>query len=88
MAALHETRNAYVARVLDMAQTGLDKNGLELESVAITDVDQTDIEYFNPSNKFDAEGLTTVIQAIEERRKLRNDIEQDTMIRIRRGGTS
>ncbi|MEM8755129.1 MAG: SPFH domain-containing protein, partial [Pseudomonadota bacterium] len=80
---LHENRNEYVARVLTQAQKGLDKNGLELESVAITDIDQTDLEYFNPSNRFDAEGLTSVIQAVEERRKLRNDIEQDTMIRIR-----
>ncbi|MEM7239527.1 MAG: SPFH domain-containing protein, partial [Pseudomonadota bacterium] len=83
MEELHENRDTYVARVQEMAQTGLDKNGLELESVAITDVDQTDIEYFNPSNRFDAEGLTSVIEAIENRRKLRNDIEQDAMIKIR-----
>ncbi|MEO1017486.1 MAG: SPFH domain-containing protein, partial [Pseudomonadota bacterium] len=80
---MHENRNIYVASVLRAAQEGLDKNGLELESVAITDIDQTDIEFFNPSNRFDAEGLTTVIESIEERRKLRNDIEQETMIRIR-----
>ena len=80
---VHENRNEYVARVKEMAQEGLDKNGLELESVAATDIDQTDIQYFNPSNKFDAEGLTAVIEAVEERRKLRNDIEQDAMIKIR-----
>ncbi|MEL6577046.1 MAG: SPFH domain-containing protein, partial [Pseudomonadota bacterium] len=80
---VHENRNDYVARVLQAAQVGLDKNGLELESVAITDIDQTEIEYFNPSNRFDAEGLTSVIEAIENRRKLRNDIEQDAMIKIR-----
>ena len=80
---VHEDRNAYVARVKDMAQEGLNTNGLELESVAVTDIDQTDIEYFNPSNRFDAEGLTNVIEAIETRRKLRNDIEQDSMIKIR-----
>ena len=80
---IHENRTAYVARVQEMAQLGLGKNGLELESVAVTDLDQTDIQYFNPSNRFDAEGLTTVIREIEERRKLRNDIEQDSMIRIR-----
>ncbi|MEO0960568.1 MAG: SPFH domain-containing protein, partial [Pseudomonadota bacterium] len=68
---VHENRNDYVARVLQAAQAGLDKNGLELESVAITDIDQTEIEYFNPSNRFDAEGLTNVIEAIEARRKLR-----------------
>ncbi len=80
---VHEDRNSYVARVKDMAQDGLDTNGLELESVAITDIDQTDIQYFNPSNRFDAEGLTQVIEAVESRRKLRNDIEQDATIQIR-----
>ena len=80
---LHEDRNNYVGKVLEDAQAGLDKNGLELESVSITDIDQTEIEYFNPSNKFDAEGLTTVIKAIEDRRRIRNDIEQDTMTKIR-----
>ncbi|MEM7176333.1 MAG: hypothetical protein AAF503_01400 [Pseudomonadota bacterium] len=80
---VHEDRNTYVARVKDMAQEGLDANGLELEGVAITDIDQTGIEYFNPSNRFDAEGLTQVIEAVESRRKLRNDIEQQAMIQIR-----
>ncbi|MEO1541526.1 MAG: SPFH domain-containing protein, partial [Pseudomonadota bacterium] len=60
MEELHESRHTYVDRVLAAAQAGLDKNGLELESVAITDIDQTDIQFFNPSNRFDAEGLTTV----------------------------
>ena len=36
---LHESRNSYVVRVLEVAQQGLDKNGLELESVAVTDID-------------------------------------------------
>jgi uncharacterized membrane protein YqiK len=66
-----------------LAQEDLEKNGLELESVAIIDIDQTALEYFNPSNRFDAEGLTSLIKEIEERRKLRNDIEQDSMIKIR-----
>ena len=56
---------------------------LELETVALTDLDQTDLQFFNPSNRFDAEGLTKLIGEIEDRRKLRNDIEQDSMIRIR-----
>ena len=51
--------------------------------VAIPDLDQTDLEFFNPSNRFDAEGLTVLIEDIEDRRKLRNDIEQDATIQIR-----
>ncbi len=80
---MHEQRGEYVQRVKQAAAEGLAQNGLELESVAITDLDQTDLEYFNPSNRFDAQGLTQLIQEIESRRKLRNDIEQESMILIR-----
>ena len=41
------------------------------------------MEFFNPSNAFDAEGLTRLTEQIERRKKIRNDIEQDTMIQIR-----
>jgi len=83
MEQMHEQRGEYVARVKASAAEALAQNGLELESVAITDLDQTDLEHFNPSNRFDAEGLTRLMEEIEARRKLRNDIEQDSMIRIR-----
>src|SRR5579864_6623264 len=83
MEEMHERRGEYVARVKDSAKESLKQNGLELESVAITDLDQTDLEFFNPSNRFDAEGLTRLMEDIEDRRKLRNDIEQDSMIKIR-----
>lgn len=80
---MHEQRGDYVSLVGESAKEMLAKNGLELESVAITDIDQTDMEYFNPSNQFDAHGLTQLIQDIESKRKLRNDIEQDSVIQIR-----
>ena len=83
MEQMHEQRGDYVARVTQAAAEALAQNGLELESVAITDLDQTDLEFFNPSNRFDAEGLTRLMEDIEAKRKLRNDIEQDSMIRIR-----
>src|SRR6187455_3189572 len=83
MEQMHEQRGEYVTRLKAAAAEALAQNGLELESVAITDLDQTDLEYFNPSNRFDAEGLTRLMEDIEARRKLRNDIEQDSMIRIR-----
>src|SRR3982074_3072472 len=83
MEQMHEQRGEYVARVKAAAAEALAHNGLELESVAITDLDHTDPEFFNPSNRFDAEGLTQLMEEIEAKRKLRNDIEQDSMIRIR-----
>src|SRR5258705_7400505 len=83
MEQMHEQRGEYVTRLKATAAEALAQNGLELESVAITDLDQTDLEFFNPSNRFDAEGLTQLMEDIEAKRKLRNDIEQDSMIKIR-----
>ena len=39
--------------------------------------------YFNPANRFDAEGLTALIRVVEDRRKLRNEIEQQSVVSIR-----
>src|SRR4029079_10574070 len=80
---LHEKRGAYVRRVRESAAEDLTKNGLELESVSLTQLDQTSMEVFNPSNAFDAEGLTRLTETIEPRKKQRNDVEQDTLIAIR-----
>src|SRR5229473_434 len=83
MEELHEKRGEYVRRVRETVAADLLQNGLELESASLTQLDQTAMEYFNPSNAFDAEGLTRLTEQIERRKKIRNDIEQDTMIQIR-----
>ncbi|WP_108818030.1 flotillin family protein [Pseudovibrio sp. Alg231-02] len=84
MEELHEQRVSFVQKVQAAVSEDLLKNGLELESVSLTGLDQTRMEYFNPNNAFDAEGLTKLTQEIEERRRKRNDIEQDTEVLIRR----
>jgi uncharacterized membrane protein YqiK len=83
MEELHEKRGDYVKRVRAAVAEDLLKNGLELESASLTQLDQTAMEFFNPSNAFDAEGLTRLTETIETRKKKRNDIEQDTLIQIR-----
>jgi len=80
---MHEQRGSYAAAVRDLASESLAANGLELESVAIADLDQTSLEFFDPSNAFDAEGLTQLTESIEGRRKMRNEIEQRTLVEIR-----
>ncbi|CAN5170953.1 hypothetical protein BH10PSE7_BH10PSE7_10920 [soil metagenome] len=80
---MHELRGDYAARVHQVAAESLAANGLELESVAIVDLDQTSLEYFDPSNAFDAEGLTQLTESIETRRRMRNEIEQRTLVDIR-----
>ncbi len=83
MENMHEKRGDYVRRVKQTVAEDLLKNGLELESVSLTGFDQTNMDFFNPSNAFDAEGLTRLTEEIERRKKIRNDIEQDTLIQIR-----
>lgn len=83
MEELHEKRGSYVRRVREAVAEDLTKNGLELESASLTQLDQTGMEFFNPSNAFDAEGLTRLTEQIERRKKQRNDVEQDTLIAIR-----
>lgn len=84
MEELHEQRVNFVQKVQLAVSEDILKNGLELESVSLTGLDQTNREFFNPDNAFDAEGLTKLTQAIEERRKTRNDIEQETQVLIER----
>ena len=82
MEELHEKRVDFVQKVQQVVSEDLLKNGLELESVSLTGLDQTSFEHFNPQNAFDAEGMTKLTEAIESRRKKRNDIEQDMAVAI------
>lgn len=83
MEELHEQRVNFAQKVQSAVSEDLHKNGLELESVSLTSLDQTNREFFNPNNAFDAQGLTKLTEEIEARRKQRNDIEQDTEVEIR-----
>ncbi len=84
MEELHEQRVNFVQKVQAAVSEDILKNGLELESVSLTGLDQTNREFFNADNVFDAEGLTKMTQAIEERRRIRNEIEQNTLVAIAR----
>jgi uncharacterized membrane protein YqiK len=82
MSQLHEQRAEFVQKVQQVSAADLAMNGLELESVSLTGLDQTSIEHFNANNAFDAEGLTKLTEQIELRKKARNDIEQETRVQI------
>jgi flotillin len=82
MIEMHEQRSDFVQRVQNNVANDLEKNGLELESVSLTGFDQTELEYFNENNAFDAEGRARLAKIIEEKRKETNDIEQENRIKI------
>lgn len=82
MTEMHEQRADFVQKVQQNVANDLEKNGLELESVSLTGFDQTDLEFFNENNAFDAEGRARLAKIIEEKRKETNDIEQENRIKI------
>lgn len=83
MQDLQDAREKFVQGVQNTVAEDLTKNGLELESVSLTNFNQTSKEFFDPNNAFDAEGLTKLTQETERRRKERNEVEQDTEVAVR-----
>lgn len=83
MEEIHQDRVGYIRRVAEQAGQTLGGNGLELENASLTSLNQSDISVFNPANAFDAEGLTQLTEQIEERRRLRNRIENEARIDIK-----
>lgn len=84
MDELHQNRRDFVIKVSEALSDDLSLNGLELESVSVSELDQTDRKYFNPQNAFDAQGLTLLSEMIQTRTKQRNAIERDAEIAIKR----
>jgi uncharacterized membrane protein YqiK len=82
MDELHEKRVEFVMQVQKSVTEDLSRNGLELESVSLTELDQTSREFFKESNAFDAQGLAKLTEITEGKRKERNDIEQNTRLSI------
>lgn len=83
MSELYEKRANFVQKVQQTVAEDLLKNGMELETVSLTSLDQTDMKFFNPENAFDAEGLTKLTEIVQSKRKIRNDITQETEIQIK-----
>ena len=82
MNELHEKRSDFVQKVQNALASDLEKNGLELESVSLTGLDQTNITHFDSNNAFDAQGLTKITKTIEANKKIQNDLKQATSVEI------
>jgi len=84
MQELLDKRQDFIQGVQNAVSEDLLKNGLELESVSLTRIDQTPMQFFDPNNAFDAEGLTRLTEQTQRRNRERNEIEQDTSVAISR----
>ena len=79
---IHEGRQHFISQVSDIAREAVLQNGLELESASLTSLNQASLSYFDERNQFDAEGMTLIVKETEARRKLRNQIENETRVQI------
>ena len=79
---LHSDAREFTDSVSKLIDDVVTKNGLELESVSLSSMDQTDKQYLDPSNTFDAEGLIKVTRETEGSRRTRNEIEKNTELKI------
>ncbi|XNM81802.1 SPFH domain-containing protein [Escherichia coli] len=81
MHELQDTRENFVREYKYCRRRPVEK-WFELESVSLTNFNQTSKEHFNPNNAFDAEGLTKLTQETERRRRERNEVEQDVEVAV------
>lgn len=79
---LHVKRDEFASAVLDSLASDLQQNGLKLETVTISQLDQTPPESLNAQNVFDAQGLRKITEITQaqnvERNRLVRDAERAT----------
>ena len=80
MMALHENRQEFVQEVQSIVSNDLAKNGLQLESVSLTGLDQTSTESLDPNNTFNATALRTIAGIVAEQTEKRAEAEANAKI--------
>lgn len=84
MDELHENRSNFVQEVQNTVSNDLLKNGLELESVSLTALDQTPFEALDENNAFNAVGMRKLAEVIANSKKERAEIEAQSQVSVRR----
>lgn len=83
MDALHEKRAEFVAAVASLLRPNLVQNGILLDSVSLTRLDQAAFGSFDENNAFNAVGMRRLAEIIAVNRKKRAEVEADAEISVR-----
>jgi uncharacterized membrane protein YqiK len=81
---LHEGRGAFVKEVKSALTEEIRRNGLELESVSLTALDQTPFTALDENNAFNAVGMRKLAEVIANSKKERATIDADAEVSVRR----
>ncbi|MFK7877621.1 MAG: flotillin family protein [Paracoccaceae bacterium] len=84
MDELHENRASFVQEVQNAISEDLLKNGLELEAVSLTALDQTPFEQLDENNAFNAVGMQKLAAVIATSRKQRAEITAEADVSVAR----
>jgi len=84
MDELHENRGRFVGEVRDSLVESLARNGLELDTVSLTALDQTPFKALDENNAFNAVGMRKLAEVIAKSKKERAEIDADAEVSVRR----
>lgn len=82
MDELHEKRAEFVQKVQDAVDKDLVQNGLELESVSLTMLDQTPFNKMDANNAFNAVGMQKLAQVVADSEKNRAKIASEARVQV------
>ena len=80
---LHTKRDEFASAVQQIVTADLQENGLTLESVTISALDQTPVNFLKDDNIFDAQGKRRITEITQVQLVQRNEIERDAERDIR-----
>jgi uncharacterized membrane protein YqiK len=83
MDGLHEHRAEFVSSISELLRDNLKQNGILLDSVSLTRLDQSAFSAFDENNAFNAVGLRKLAEIIAVNRKKRAEIEADADVSVR-----
>jgi uncharacterized membrane protein YqiK len=83
MDELHENRGTFVADVREGLVDSMARNGLELDSVSLTSLDQTPFDRLDENNVFNASGMRKLAEVVAKSKKERAQIDSDAEISVR-----
>ncbi|GAB4577008.1 MAG: flotillin domain-containing protein [Roseibium sp.] len=84
MDELHEKRAEFVREVSAMLQDTLARNGLALESVSLSAMDQTPFAALDENNAFNAVGMRKLAEVIARSKKERAEIDAESDVAVHR----
>ena len=78
---LHEKRQDFSDQVRESCKDDLEQNGFQLESVAVTNLDQTPLDQLDANNRFDVVAIQTINQEVQERQTRTERIKHENRVK-------